>query len=49
MEVCHGGTLEDEMKNKKYNEQECQYIIYCIAKGLEYMSRMGIVHRDLKP
>jgi len=24
-------------------------VLYCICKGLEYMSGMGIAHRDLKP
>ena len=51
LKYIEGNTLTNFLKEKNFNldETEVAYIIYQIAKGIEYLQKFGIVHRDLKP
>ena len=51
LKYIEGNTLTNFLKEKNFNldEKEVAYIIYQIAKGIEYLQKFGIVHRDLKP
>lgn len=34
MEVCEGGTLEEELLCKRFKERECIEVLYYMAQGL---------------
>eukprot|EP01119_Soliformovum_irregulare_P022815 TRINITY_DN7870_c0_g2_i1.p1 TRINITY_DN7870_c0_g2~~TRINITY_DN7870_c0_g2_i1.p1 ORF type:complete len:479 (+),score=134.70 TRINITY_DN7870_c0_g2_i1:66-1502(+) len=50
MELCEGGSLEDDVKkNQQYTEIQAAPIIYQLLDAVNYMHSKGISHRDLKP
>ncbi|KAL2892875.1 Serine/threonine-protein kinase PEPKR2 [Bienertia sinuspersici] len=49
MELCSGGRLVDEMKEKRYSEQRVAQIMKEIMLVIKYCHDMGVVHRDVKP
>ncbi|TPX44936.1 hypothetical protein SeMB42_g04165 [Synchytrium endobioticum] len=48
MEFLGGGTAEDVLKQIKYTEEHCSYILRECLKGLEYMHTNCKIHRDIK-
>ncbi|TPX33698.1 hypothetical protein SmJEL517_g03461 [Synchytrium microbalum] len=48
MEFLGGGTAEDVLKQIKYSEDQCSYILREVLKGLEYMHTNCKIHRDIK-
>jgi len=48
MEVVHGTTLKDYVRNRSIEPHEVARIIAEISKGLNAIHEQGVVHRDLK-
>ena len=49
LELMEGKDMSKVVKNyQHYSEDFCKYTLYCVAKGLQAMHRMGIIHRDIK-
>ena len=49
MELVHGRSLSDYLAQKPLTLRQAVRICHGVARGLDYIHRMGIVHRDVKP
>jgi serine/threonine protein kinase len=49
MELVHGRSLSDYLAQKPLTLRQALRICHGVARGLDYIHRMGIVHRDVKP
>lgn len=49
MELCEGGELADELKEKgTFSEDETRTIVARLTSAISYLHKDGMVHRDLK-
>jgi len=49
MELCVGGTLQDDIERGCYRETQAARVMFQILDAVNYMHDQGISHRDLKP
>ncbi|MEZ0227262.1 MAG: serine/threonine-protein kinase [Planctomycetota bacterium] len=49
MELVHGRSLSDHLAQKPLTLRQALKICHGVARGLDYIHRMGIIHRDVKP
>lgn len=49
MELAPAGTLNDLIRSRKLNDNECSCIMRQILCGIAYIHKKDIIHRDIKP
>ncbi|CAO2834441.1 unnamed protein product [Amaranthus hypochondriacus] len=49
MELCSGGRLVDEMKEKRFSEHRAASTMKELMLVIKYCHQMGVLHRDIKP
>jgi len=49
LELCEGGTLEEDVKSHPYSEAQSAKVMYQILTAVGYMHDNKMAHRDLKP
>src|SRR5262249_36241380 len=49
LELCDGGTLNEQLKKQRPTPHEAAALIETLARAMHYAHLRGVVHRDLKP
>jgi formylglycine-generating enzyme required for sulfatase activity len=49
LEFCDGGTLTEQLKERRPSPRESAQLIETLARAMHYAHLRGVVHRDLKP